>query len=1115
MDNFSQWDRYQVLQKIAEGGMGKVYKAFDPKLKRYVALKFVKGDSHEVVKRFIQEAQSQGQLIHEHICRIYEVVEYNNTPYISMQYIGGGTLSENAPAMNLEQKVQVMKSVADAVHEAHRNGIIHRDIKPPNIMLEKSPEGKWIPYIMDFGLAREVESPSMTMSGMVVGTANYMSPEQAHGEKEKIDRRSDVFSLGSTMYELLTGQQAFPGDTPVQILLKVIDPDPQPLSKINPAISPDLETIVMKCLEKDPLRRYDSARSLAEDLQRFINGDPVLAQPPTLFYRVGKKVKKNRAAVVVGTTALIILSILTGMWLNARWKSGKIAEIARNFGQEVTNIENIIRISHTIPLHNITPEYLQVKNRMRDIRIQMKHLGKLGEGPGNYALGWGYLATQDLKKARIHFYHAWESGYRNQDTAYSLGITLNKIYRVKRNQIQKMEQEELRKIRLKELDRQYLKPALEFLRKSRGIRDKSPEYLEALIAFNENKFELAIVKAQNAFKKIPWLYEAKFFEGDVYQLLGNQFKRKGKLEDAFAYYEKAEKAFREGMAVGESDPQSYRNLSRLWDEIIGIYLYEKGEDFSATAEKSLQMLSKAAIADPESGDNFQIKASLYESLGLYHVNRGEDPGENFEKAIQNARQATRLLPGVAAPYLCIGNSFLYIGYSRMLQGQNPLDMFEEAYNNYKKAISAEPKEAPGYSSLGVGYAYRAQYELSNGMDPSRSLENAKTNFLKAIELNPAPYDEYSNLGGIHQLQANFQSSHGKSPLQSLSQAIECYRKAIALNPITYAYRNLGISLVDLADYKISHGLDPRKTLDEAETVYNKVIGNNSKSAWAYNSLGNVMFSQVNFQIANGQSPDTHFAQAMANFKKSIHLNPKSINPYANAAAVLLAMGNHLRTQGQNPAQLALDSIQYLTKAQKINPNDADVYILWRESILMENTYNIEKGLSPNAHRQKFQSLHKKLKSIDDSLDSNYRQEAIDSILQARWKIHNLADPTRHFQEASALLQKAISLNSLSQENYCHYSELARHQSQWLLKNRRNEHDTIVKLLKLGIVMADKALSINPRFARAMALKGTLQLQLSGITSDSGEKRTFTISGERAIQEALQINRHLSHYLGKE
>jgi serine/threonine-protein kinase len=171
MEDFSGWERYNVIEKIGEGGMGKVYKAFDPHLK-------------QVIKRFVQEAQAQGQITHENICRIYEVGEYNNKPYIAMQYINGPSLLEIETRINLEQKVLIMKAVAEAIHEAHRKGIIHRDIKPSNIMLEQSPEGEWIPYVMDFGLAREIESPAMTMSGMVVGTPNYMSPEQARGDSK-------------------------------------------------------------------------------------------------------------------------------------------------------------------------------------------------------------------------------------------------------------------------------------------------------------------------------------------------------------------------------------------------------------------------------------------------------------------------------------------------------------------------------------------------------------------------------------------------------------------------------------------------------------------------------------------------------------------------------------------------------------------------------------------------------------------------------------------------------------------------------------------------------------------------------------------------------------------
>ncbi|UQA60294.1 bifunctional serine/threonine-protein kinase/formylglycine-generating enzyme family protein [Polyangium aurulentum] len=300
-------ERYEDIEFVGEGGMGTVYRGRDARLGRTVALKLLKGDDPELFRRFIQEARAQARITHEHVCRVYEAGQVDGEPYIAMQFIEGEPLSAIAPRMTLRQKVRVILEVSAAVHEAHRLGLIHRDIKPGNVLVEEPEEGTYKPYVMDFGLARELSERGLTVTGAVIGTPAYMPPEQALGDIRAMDRHSDVYSLGATLYELLAGRTPFVAEHPLRLLMMAAYEEPTPLRKVKRDVPVDLETIVMKCLEREPDRRYPSARALADDLERFLDGEPVQARRASLGYVLRKRARKHWLALAVPMALVLLL----------------------------------------------------------------------------------------------------------------------------------------------------------------------------------------------------------------------------------------------------------------------------------------------------------------------------------------------------------------------------------------------------------------------------------------------------------------------------------------------------------------------------------------------------------------------------------------------------------------------------------------------------------------------------------------------------------------------------------------------------------------------------------------------------------------------------------------
>jgi WD40 repeat protein/tetratricopeptide (TPR) repeat protein/tRNA A-37 threonylcarbamoyl transferase component Bud32 len=329
----TDFDQYELIEEIARGGMGIVFKARHKKLGRIVALKTIrlaalKPDA-DAMNRLRIEAEAVARLDHPHIVPIYEMSEYGGIPFISLRLIGGGDLERHAARFKDDPRAiaRLMKEVAQAVHYAHLRGVLHRDLKPSNILLDEEDQ----PHVTDFGLAKCVETDSgLTQTGLILGTPSYMAPEQVSGHRSEVTTAVDVYGLGAVLYKLLTGRPPFHAPSVYETLRQVREQEPVSPGAAGQRVDRDLEAICLKCLEKDPRRRYPSAESVAADLKRRLAGESVVARPIGQLERARRWCLRNRVVAALAASVAALLVTIAGVATFDSFRQHALAEAAQS-----------------------------------------------------------------------------------------------------------------------------------------------------------------------------------------------------------------------------------------------------------------------------------------------------------------------------------------------------------------------------------------------------------------------------------------------------------------------------------------------------------------------------------------------------------------------------------------------------------------------------------------------------------------------------------------------------------------------------------------------------------------------------------------------------------------
>ncbi|MCU0722865.1 MAG: protein kinase, partial [Planctomycetes bacterium] len=774
---------YRLLSELGRGGMGVVYRAFHPGLKRTVALKvLVAGEdaSDEAIARFRREAEAVARLGHHpHIVPVYDIGQEGRRHYFAMHLVEGRPLDRilDEGPLPPREAARIAMRVAEALSHAHGHGVLHRDVKPANILLANpdgpdrasresdSPDGAsrqpdfpdskggesgiGEPMLTDFGLAKDVQSDSrMTRSGTALGTPNYMPPEQAEGRHSAVDARSDVWSLGATLYEMLTARPPFEGDSVAAVLKRVLLEDPPSPRRGNPAVDRDFETICLKCLEKDPRARYASARELAEDLGRALEGRPIVARPASALERLWKRARRNRAAAAALASLAVLLA--AGAALGA-WGLGQIGtEKGGRQEAEHKERESLDRLKKS---ERVARVLLAAQTRYARIQAELRALSSLRDSDPGRA-----TRAEALRRKILEF--------------------------------------------------------------GAGIPD-DPASQAALLAvqgwlhfhgrMEEQAFPL-LRRAQEADPGVPWgfLFEAMAWLARYLSLQP--------LPDTVSSAA--------GVAFGEVPPETEpmrqareefarlveaAGLAKAWGSEASGEFAAALEGFRAIHRQDLEAAERGlgkALAVPEFD---WIREDILQARARVRYQR-----KDFEGGLGDVEAALAEYPDSLALLLLKGMLLIGDGSVRLASGKSPEPRLLEAVQAFRAAVAIDPEGPGGHQQIGTALTRLAQAEEARGADPRPTFRLAVESHARAAELLPGDARLHANLSNALRDLGDAEAFLGGDAGPWLDKALAAAEESVRAAPDFPGGRSArGLANLSRGEALLRRGADARSLLESA------------------------------------------------------------------------------------------------------------------------------------------------------------------------------------------------------------------------------------------------------------------------------------------------------------
>ena len=1059
------WDRYEPVRFLGQGGMGTVFLAYDPLLRRNVALKFVRDGDPELARRFLSEARAQARVRHERVCEVYEVGEVRGQAFIAMRYVEGPSLGQLSQSLTLEQRVLVLAQAAEGVHAAHRAGLVHRDLKPGNILVERTEDGTFNPFVMDFGLARDWREEGGHPNA-VLGTPHYMPPEQARGEGHRLDRRADVYALGGTLYALLTGQPPFTGETETQVLTRLQTQPPVPPRALDANIPEDLEAIVLKCLEKERPLRYDSVRSLTDDLQRFLAGEPVRARHGARYW-LRKKVRKHRAALLLGTGVVVVVAGALGQAALTRAQVSERERLARAFTERVERIESAVRYSALSRLHDTREDRQALRASMATLEADVRRAGTQAEGAGQYALGRALFALDDLDGAREKLEAAWAHGYREPRVAWALAQVLGHLYRDQLLLDVERRAPEQREARRRELNQRYRDPALVYLRQAEGPDVPAPPaFVKALFAFYEDRPEEALSLLGTPGMQVPWFYEAPLLRGDILLARAMQRWNGGDRAGSQADLSLSREAYAAAVATAESQPGVHAVLGRLELAARVMELYGEG-NVLPHYERGLKALSHALAAAPDHARARVLVARFHRRLAEQRTNQG---GEGVEALLEKSLEALRTAEAVASPSarIPLEQALTHRQWARyqQLHGADPREQLQRATAAFER-LRPEDRDYAFHANLGLTWQGRADAEAARGGDALPLQQKAIDAYLQALRLSEQEPYTWINLGVAYRKRAD--AANAPDAAGDLRKANSALNRALSLNPDNFSACFNGAEVAEqLARAHHLRGEDVSVDLERALALYRQGLALNAKQPALHNALGSALFWQAELRAEEGGDTDALLAQAKASFEQARTLAPTQGFAFNNLGEWEVFRAELQLAKGQDPSAALRAAVEHYGQALQRLPDDADFLANLGKAWVRQATWTLSRGKDPGQDLSRAEAALNRARQLNPRLGNAWRYLAEAGSVRARWTARGQGAAEGDFTRAAQAFEEALQRDSRLEYRLA----AADFHGAWA-RWRQGEGQEATAGVKRGLELIETVVAARPRWARARAVREEL------------------------------------------